>query len=298
MSHARALPSLTLQDISVGELLGVGGAGAVERALWGARPLDLKRPLCGLSPPLEERARAALAREEAHALIALRHDQGRLATPALVARLVAGEGAARLTGLLFEATEGLSAREELRLRTRAGRPLTPREVGARVELLCAALSSLHAAGVTHGDLCLSNVLLRDEDEGLSLIDLGSAWSAELPYCPRACRARPRYTSPERARFEREATSASQGDPRPAPSWASAERSWAQDSFALGACWHEWVTGAPPDLDAPPAARALAALGWPPRWAEAVEALCAPDPEGRPRPAEVGGAEVVWGGAWW
>ncbi|MBM4291874.1 MAG: hypothetical protein FJ138_10865, partial [Deltaproteobacteria bacterium] len=282
-----------LEELAVCHALGVGGAATVERALWGARAVDLKRPLLLGDPGLDALRLESLAREETHALLAGAREGARGFTPPLVA-LLGGRGAGGAAGgLLFEATDGASGLLELRERARAGRPLSPREVGARVEGLCAALAALHAAGVTHGDLCLSNLLLRDDDGALLLIDLGSAWSARAPYCPRACRARPRYTSPERAAHA--AHAAPDAEP---PPWAAPPRAWAQDSFALGAAWHAWVTGEPPDVGAPPRAAALAALGWPPRWAEAVEALMAPSPEGRARPAEVGARDVLWGGAWW
>lgn len=294
-----ALPAVTLHHISVCHLLGVGGAGTVERALWGERALDLKRPLQGADGGRDERLWVALAREAAHGVIVGAHPSARAHTPPLIARLTSalslegGEGEGALEGLLFEATEGVSALEEARQRARGGAPLTPREVGERLESVCAALSALHAAGVTHGDLCLSNLIIRDEDASPALIDLGSAWSSPHPYTPTACRARPRYTSPERAAFER----APRLDAAPPP-WALAERAWSQDAFALGALWHAWVTGAPPDPADRPSAAALSALGWPPRWAEAVEGLMSPSPLSRPRPAEVGAAWTLWGGDWW
>jgi hypothetical protein len=286
-----ALPALTLQELSVCELVGVGGAGTVERALWGERALDLKRPLQAPEGGRDGRLWAALAREGAHgALLGARADAG-VAYPLLVARLVAGDGA--LEGLLFEAIEGVSALGELRQRARGGAPLTPREVGERVGGVCVALIALHSAGVTHGDLCLSNVLIRDEGSSPTLIDLGSAWSARHPYDPAACRARPRYTSPERAACERAASARSSA--APTPLWAHPERAWAQDAFSLGALWYAWVSGAPPDLCERPRALDLASLGWPPRWAEAVEALMAAAPESRPRIDEVGSAWTLWGG---
>ncbi len=147
-------------------LILVRGAEAdVSDGTWMDRPAIVKAriPKAYRHPDLDAAIRADRTRDEAHLLVAARQ----AGVPVPVVYDIDRQGATitmeRITGQplrhVLEA-EGLQASR------------------ARFTLLGRIIARLHAAGLTHGDLTTSNILVPDGRDGIVLIDFGLGQATE------------------------------------------------------------------------------------------------------------------------
>ena len=116
-------------------------------------------------------------------------------------------------------------------------PLTLDEKIVLMKVLCHALSSLHMAGLIHGDIKLSNVLFyRTENNTVSarIIDVDTCfWKYKPPTNPSELIGDFVYLSPDYARFMRGQTNTVLDQ---------------IDIFSMGLVFHELLTGKLPDFD--------------------------------------------------
>ncbi len=231
----------------LGELLGAGGHGSV---FWAEDPAGRPVALKVLSPG-----------PEANALLRVAERLADIRDPHLVSIL----GGGRTGEEVWVALELVDSFDLDFLIARSGH-LDVAEAVALTEQIAAALDTVHAHGVAHGDVKPANVLLEGELDALSarLTDVGgSGWTAD-------------YAAPERVRG---------GD---------ADR--ATDVYALGCLLFELLTGAPPFASADGPAKLVAQLdrrpprpgavvrGIPPALDRVVLAALSKVPDGRPRTA--------------
>jgi serine/threonine protein kinase len=143
---------------------------------------------------------------------------------------------------------------------RATKPMPARRVLRIARDIAGALTAVHAAGLVHGDVKPSNVMLAS-DESARLIDFGLAHLESRP--PRLHGGTPGYIAPEALRTGR-----------------STSRS---DAYAFALVLVEMLTGTtdPAALRAIPTARPRSAWAPPPELVAAVERALAPDEHQRP-----------------
>lgn len=175
-----------------------------------------------------------------------------------VARLHRDHSAAATPHLVLAFVDGVELGQVL-----AG-GIAPATVASILVALTDALGALHAAGIVHGDVQPSNVVLRS-DGSLVLVDLGSArdWRDGAEADPPMIELTPGYAAPEcRQRGERIGPAA--------------------DLYALGAIGYRALTGRLPGPGAP----ALTASGgpWPFTLAAALDWALEPSPAARPEDA--------------
>lgn len=243
----------------LGPRLGAGATGEVRRATVRATgeqvAVKLLRPDLASDPVL-----VARFLQEADVLRRLEH-------PHLVRlRDVVLEGG-RL-GLVVDLVDGGDLRRRLQ---EAGR-LAPAEAAGLAAQVAAALTAVHAAGVTHRDVKPANVLL-DRNGAARLADLGVARLASAPELTRhsGVIGTPDYLAPE----------ASEGEAGPA-----------SDVYALGVVLHELLAGQVPFRATHPVAvlrlhleAAPPVLPVPAPLAELLGAMLAKDPSARPTAAQ-------------
>lgn len=169
-----------------------------------------------------------------------------------------------------------------------GRPLAPERAVEVAAGVASALAHAHAAGVVHGDVSPSNVMLTPA-AGVKVLDFGIARAAPLtpPTDPRSAFGTLEYVAPEQVR----------GGPVDARS----------DLYSLGALLFLMLTGRPPftgdaaavmhaHLHAGPPRPSDLAPGIPPELDDLVARCLAKDPARRPQRAEEVGSELARIGA--
>ncbi len=199
-----------LPNLEILELLGLGGAAEVYRALDRSRGIEVAVKV--LSERAEPEMVARFVRE-ARALERLRH-------PNIVGIYDAGEqGSQRY--IVMELVRGGTLRERLQ-----GRPMPWREAAEIVRQVALALAQAHAQGVVHRDVKPGNILF-DEQGCAKLTDFGLAHLGDVSAMTRTgtVMGTVLYLSPEQA----------QGRSVDARS----------DLYALGAVFYEMLAGHPP-----------------------------------------------------
>jgi len=199
-----------LANLEILELLGLGGAAEVYRALDRSRGIEVAVKV--LSERAEPEMVARFVRE-ARALERLQH-------PNIVGIYDAGEeGDQRY--IVMELVRGGSLRERLQ-----GQPMPWRQAAEIVGQIAAALAQAHAHGVVHRDIKPGNILF-DEEGQAKLTDFGLAHFSDVSAMTRTgtVMGTVLYLSPEQA----------QGRPVNARS----------DLYALGAVFYEMLAGRPP-----------------------------------------------------
>lgn len=252
----------TIANLEILELVGLGGAGEVYRAL------DLSRKREVALKILSERAEPDMVLRfvrEAQALAMLRH-------PHIVE--VYGSGVDQgLRYIVMELMPGATLRERLQKG-----PLPWREAAAVARQVASALGHAHAQGVIHRDVKPGNVMFGAEG-GAKLADFGLAHLDDASAMTRTgtVMGTVLYLSPEQA----------VGRPVDARS----------DLYALGAVLYEMVTGQPPfpgptavsiiykHLNEQPPRLREADASLPPALDAIVERLLHKDPERRFQSAE-------------
>jgi CheY-like chemotaxis protein len=255
-------PGNTLGRYWIAEQLGAGGMGTV----WAARDETLRRPVA-IKVLHGEDADAAVA--EARAMAAVRHPN--------VVTVYSIERERYCTFVVMERIDGMSLDRILLERG----PLPPGEVVRIVNAVAAALGAIHRAGILHGDVKPSNILLERFSDRVVVTDFGLAGETEEEVDGRCVRGTPDYLCPERA----------SGAP------IQGELRARQDVYALACAAFELLTGRVPYehveihrvlrahayAEIPRASELRRSLGW--RVDRALASALAKDPARRtPTPA--------------
>lgn len=199
-----------LANLEILELLGLGGAAEVYRALDRSRGTEVAIKV--LSERAEPEMVARFVRE-ARALEQLQH-------PHIVGIHGAGEEAGQRY-IVMELVRGGSLRERLQ-----GEPMPWREAAEIVRQVASALARAHAQGIVHRDIKPGNILFDDEGRA-KLTDFGLAHLSDVSAMTRTgtVMGTVLYLSPEQAVGR-----------------AVDARS---DLYALGAVFYEMLAGQPP-----------------------------------------------------